>query len=172
MRADRGFTLLETLLALAIGGLVLTAAYAALVRAAAARDGAVQRAAGVRAARRALLEVTQALETAATRSFSADASELLLARDDPAPHRVRWTLEGTRLVERSAPDFAAAGAGEGRARTILDGVEAFTVRCFDGGAWITGWRAATPPRAVELALRMADGEVLRTRIVLPLGGGG
>src|SRR5262245_26917776 len=74
MRADRGFTLLETLPALALGGLVLAAAYAARVRAAAARDGAVRRAAGVRAARRALREGTQALALAATRSFSADAS--------------------------------------------------------------------------------------------------
>jgi prepilin-type N-terminal cleavage/methylation domain-containing protein len=172
MRTERGFTLLETLLAFAIGGLVLTAAYAAVVRAAAARDGAVHRTAGVAAARRALLEVTHGLETAATRPFSAGASELRVAHGDPDARLVRWTVEGTRLVERSAPAFAAAGAGEGPPRVLLDGVQAFTVRCLDGGAWVSGWRAETAPRAVELALRMADGEELRTRIVLPLGGGG
>jgi prepilin-type N-terminal cleavage/methylation domain-containing protein len=172
MRPDRGFTLLETLLALAIGGLVLAAAYAAVVRAAAARDGATQRTAGVAAARRALLEVTQGLETAAPRPFWADASELRVAHGDPAPRLVRWTLEGAQLVERHAPAFGTADAGEGPPRVLLDGVQAFTVRCFDGGAWVTGWRAEAPPRAVELALRMAGGEELRTRVVLPLADGG
>jgi len=58
MRPERGFTLLETLLALAIGGLVLGAAYTAVVRAAAARDQAVARGREVNAGRQALLEVS------------------------------------------------------------------------------------------------------------------
>jgi prepilin-type N-terminal cleavage/methylation domain-containing protein len=172
MRPERGFTLLETLLALAIGGLVLTAAYTAVVRAAAARDGATRRTAGAAAVRRALLEVTRDLETAATRPFSAGAGELRVAQNDPEPHLVRWSLDGRRLVAQRAPAFAAASTAGGAPRVVLDGVQAFTVRCFDGGTWVTGWRAETAPRAVEVALRLDDGEELRTRVVLPLGGGG
>ncbi len=172
MRPDRGFTLLETLVALAIGGLVLTAAYAAVVRAAAARDGATRRTAGVAAARRALLEVTRVLETAAPRPFSADASALRVTESDPEPALIGWTLDDGRLVEQRTALFAAAGAASHRPRVLLDGVRAFAVRCFDGGDWVTGWHAEEAPRAVEVALRLADGEALRTRVVLPLGGGG
>jgi prepilin-type N-terminal cleavage/methylation domain-containing protein len=171
MRPERGFTLLETLLALAIGGLVLTAAYHAVVRAAAARDGAVERTAGVTAARRALLEVARTVETATPRPFAAGASELRLAHVDPEPVAVRYALEGGQLVERRTPAFAA-GDDAGSRRVLLDGVAAFTVRCFDGGAWTPGWDGAAAPAAVELALRTADGEALRTRVALPLAGGG
>lgn len=172
MRPDRGFTLLETLLALLIGGLVLTAAYAAVVRAAVARDGATRRTAGAAAARRALLDLTRTLETAAARPFSADADSLRVALTDPEPRLVRWSLDGGRLVERSTPAFAAPGAAEAAPRVILDGVQAFTVTCFDGKAWVTGWQAGRAPRAVEVALALPDGEALRTRVVLPLGGDG
>jgi prepilin-type N-terminal cleavage/methylation domain-containing protein len=172
MRPDRGFTLLETLLALLIGGLVLTAAYAAVVRAAVARDAATRRTADAAAARRALLEMTQALETAAPRPFSADAGTLRFAQTDPAPRLVRWSLDGSRLVEHSTPSFAAASAADGAPRVVLDGVQALTIRCFDGTAWATGWRAESAPRAVELGLALSDGEELQTRVVLPLGGGG
>lgn len=171
MRSERGFTLLETLLALAIGGLVLGAAYAAVVRAAAARDGAVARTAGVAGARRALLEVAQALETAVPRPFAASERELRLAHADPEPRLVRYALEGTQLVERRSSPFAAASAAAAPPRVLLDDVRAFTVRCFDGGAWTGGWTGEAAPRAVELAIRAGDGEELRTRVVLPLGGG-
>jgi len=172
MRPDRGFTLLETLLALLIGGLVLTAAYAAVVRAAVARDGATRRTASTAAARRALLDLTRALETAAARPFSADAGALRIAQTDPEPRLVRWSLDDGRLVERATSAFAAPGAGEVAPRVILDGVQTFTVTCFDGTDWVAGWKAGRAPRAVEVALALRDGETMRTRVVLPLGGDG
>jgi prepilin-type N-terminal cleavage/methylation domain-containing protein len=172
MRADRGFTLLETVLALAIGGLVLTAAYAAVVRAAAARDGATRRTAAAADARRAVLEVTRALEAAADHPFAATADTLRIEQREPAPELVDWALADGRLVERRTPAFAAATAGEWPGRVLLAGVEAFSVRCFDGTTWVAGWHGARAPRAVELAIRTTGGEELRTRLVLPLGGGG
>jgi prepilin-type N-terminal cleavage/methylation domain-containing protein len=172
MRPDRGFTLLETLLALLIGGLVLTSAYAAVVRAAVARDGATRRTAGAVAVRRALLDLTRALETAAPRPFSADAGALRIAQTDPAPRVVRWSLDDGRLLEWSTPAFAPPRAAEAAPRVVLDGVQTFDVRCFDGRAWVTGWQAERAPRAVEVALALRDGESLRTRVVLPLGGNG
>ncbi len=171
MRPERGVTLLETLLALAIGGLVLTAAYAAVVRAAAARDGAVERTAGVAAARHALLELARAVETATPRPFAAGASELRLAHADPEPVLVRYALEGRQLVARRTPAFATRDDA-GTRRVLLDGVAAFTVRCFDRGAWTSECRGEAAPAAVELTLRTADGEALRTRVALPFGGGG
>jgi prepilin-type N-terminal cleavage/methylation domain-containing protein len=175
MRPERGFTLLETLIALAIGGLILTAAYTAVVRAAAARDGATRRMADVAHARLALLEMARTLESAAPRPFGADAAELRIALGEPEPRLVRYALDGAKLIENRTVPFAAAGGAavddRGRPRVLLDGVEAFTVRCFADGAWTDGWRGTDAPRAVELTLRVADGEELRTRIVLPLSRG-
>src|SRR5262249_36851500 len=119
MRPDRGFTLLETLLALLIGGLVLTAAYTAVVRAAGAGDGATRRTATTAAARRALLDLTRALETAAARPFSADASSLRIAQTDPEPRLVRWSLDDGRLVEQTTAAFAAPGAGAAAPHVLL-----------------------------------------------------
>jgi prepilin-type N-terminal cleavage/methylation domain-containing protein len=141
---DRGFTLLETLLALAIGGLVLTAAYGAVVRAAAARDGATRRTAGVARARLALLEMAHTIESATRRPFAADTGELRIALADPEPRLVRYALDGSRLLEQRTNLFATA---------------------------TDGCRGTEAPRAVELTIRVADGEELRTRVVLALGGG-
>src|SRR5262249_52315652 len=109
MRADRGFTLLETLLALAIGGLLPTAAYAAVVRAAAARDASLQRTGDVVGARRALLEMARTLETSAGQRFGADAHTVHVVQPEPEPRLVRYALDGSRLVESTESAFAAPG---------------------------------------------------------------
>lgn len=170
MRPERGFTLLETVLALALGGAVLTVAYAAVVRAAAARTGATERTAEVAAARRALLEIASAAEAATPHPFAADASGLTIAQVDPEPSVVRYAVEGTRLVERRTTPFAGPRARPGPPRLLLDGAQGFGVRCYDGVSWSDGWQGEQAPRAIELVLRLADGEEIRTRVVLPLGG--
>src|SRR5262249_37620044 len=90
MRPERGFTLLETRLALASGGLVLGAAYAAVVRAASARDRAVARGREVNAGRQALLEVAHALEAAAPRRLSADPHALHFVQPEPEPVAITY----------------------------------------------------------------------------------
>ena len=167
MRPERGFTLLETLLALALGGLVLGAAYAAVVRAASARDQAVARGREVNAGRQALLEVAHALEGASPRRLSADAHGLHFEQAEPEPVAISYEMDGTRLVERRVSPFAANDASTTRA--LLDGARAFGVRCFDKGDWVAGWSRDTAPRAIELTLALADGEEFRTRVMLPLG---
>ena len=171
---ERGFTLLETLLALAIGGLVLTASYTAVVRAAAARDGATRRTADVARARLALLEMARTIESASAQPFRANAGEVRIALGEPEPRLVRFALDDSKLVEDRAIPFAAGGGDAapipGSSRVLLDGVQAFSVRCFGDGAWADGWRGTDAPRAVELTIRVAGGEELRTRIVLPLSG--
>jgi prepilin-type N-terminal cleavage/methylation domain-containing protein len=172
MRPERGFTLLETLLALAIGGLVLGAAYAAVVRAASARDQAVARGRGVDAGRRALLDLAHELEGAAPHRLAADAHALRFTQAEPEPVVVVYEMDGTRLVRRRVSPFAARRDDQGAPSIVLDGVKSFGVRCFDRGEWVAGWARDSSPRAVELTLGLAGGEELRTRVVLPLGGGG
>ena len=171
MRPERGFTLLETLLALAIGGLVLGAAYAAVVRAASARDQAVARGHEVYAGRQALLEVAHALQAAAPRRLSADTHTLRFVQPEPEPVALTYEMDGTRLVERRVSPFAATRDDAGTTRALLDGARAFGVRCFDKGDWVAGWSRDAAPRALELTLALADGEEFHTRVVLPLGSG-
>ena len=171
MRPERGFTLLETLLALAIGGLVLGAAYAAVVRAASARDQAVARGHEVNAGRQALLEVAHALQAAAPRRLSADTHTLRFVQPEPEPVALTYEMDGTRLVERRVSLFAATRDDAGTTRPLLDGARAFGVRCFDKGDWVAGWSRDAAPRALELTLALADGEEFHTRVVLPLGSG-
>jgi prepilin-type N-terminal cleavage/methylation domain-containing protein len=171
MRPERGFTLLETILALAVGGLVLGAAYTAVVRAAAARDQAVARGHEVNAGRQALLEVAHALEAASPRRLSADAHALHFEQAEPEPVAITYEMDGTRLVERRVSPFAATRDDAGTTRALLDGARAFGVRCFDKGDWVAGWSHDAAPRALELALALADGEEFHTRVVLPLGTG-
>ena len=172
MRSERAFTLLETLLALAIGGLLLTAAYAAVVRAAVVRDAAIRQTAGPAAARRALLEMARTLEAAARRPFTADAHMVRVLRPEPEPRLVRYAVDGQRLVETQESAFAIPGSVAAPSRVLLNSVHAFSVKCFEGGAWVDGCRGDAAPPAVELSLQIADGDVLRTRVLLPLGGGG
>ena len=171
MRPERGFTLLETLLALAIGGLVLGVAYTAVVRAAAARDQAVSRGRTVADGRRALLELAHELEAAAPRRFAADDHTLRFVRSEPEPVAVSYGVDGTRLVQRRASAFAPARDERSDTRVVLDGVKRLGVRCFDRGEWVAGWSHDSTPRALELTLGLPGGEELRTRVVLPLGGG-
>jgi prepilin-type N-terminal cleavage/methylation domain-containing protein len=171
MRPERGFTLLETLLALAIGGLVLGAAYTAVVRAASARDQAVARVREVNAGRQALLEMAHALEATAARQLSADAHSLRFVQTEPQPVAITYEMDGTRLVEHRVSPFAATRDDPGSPRVLLDRARTFGVRCFDKGDWVAGWSRDTVPRALELTLALADGEEFRTRVMLPVGGG-
>ncbi len=170
MRSERGVTLLETLLALAIGGLLLTAAATAVVRSAEAAKRATARTRSAAAARSVLLDMAGTVAAAAPRPFAAGRDWLRLALTEPMPMLRAWSVEDGALVVREAHPFAHPDAAS--TRTQLEGVAGFEVRCFDGGAWVAGWSDPTAPRAVELGLRLADGEALRTRVLLATGGGG
>src|SRR5262249_437222 len=149
----------------------------AVVRAVAARDGTTRRTADAARGRQALLEVARAVESATPHPFGAAAGGLLVAHADPQPRLLSYALEGTQLTERLSLPFVTDPARPGAAGVLFAGAQAFSVRCFDGSTWTEDWRSENAPRAVELALRLADGEELHTRVVLPLsataaGGGG
>jgi len=189
----RGFTLLETLVALAIGALVLAALYGAVARAASTRDRAATRAEQMAVARTLLLRMGSEIEAAlgADEPLSAERFVVVGPREGAPPW---WTLRfvsaagdelrllgyeveaaaagpGT-LVRRSAGRFAA---GDSAMRTPVAGaVHRFEVRCFDGAEWRTAWTRPGVPRAVALALDVDDGlggvEQLATTVVLATAG--
>jgi prepilin-type N-terminal cleavage/methylation domain-containing protein len=182
----RGFTLLETLVALGITALVLGALGGAVLRAATARARATDVAGRGAVTRTLLLRLVAELEAArAPLPGDAEGAErLVVDADDPTgpwstlhlATAVR-SLPATRapasdvraLAYHVEPDAARPGVGTlvraddlpgaavSPALPVLDGVRRFRIRCFDGNAWRSTWGAPRLPRAVEVILGVDDG---------------
>ena len=199
--AAGGFTLLETLVALAITALVLAALYGAVTRAAAARARATRSAERIAASRAVLLRIAQEIEAALapTQAGGADRFVAVPAPDDgppwsalrlatfaPAPGRadegraVAYDVEPLpgqpgkgALVRREGTRFAPPGTPEPLGTPLLEGIETFRVRCFDGSTWSVAWTMPALPRAVEIAIGVDDGaggtDELATAVALPPG---
>ena len=187
----RGFTLLETLVALAVSALVLTALYAAVGATATARVRATERAERSAAERTVLVTLAHELEAALAPDPTAAGvsplrfvvvapadgtpwSQLRFATDASDDVRlVAYRVEDGRLVRRTASRFAPPDDPEPPGTPALDAVRAFRVRAFDGTTWTTSWSAPGVPRAVEIALDVDDGAggvlELATTVSLPLG---
>ena len=184
-----GFTLLETLVALAITALVLAALYGALGRAAAAGARTSERADELAVARGARLRMTRELEAAVAPREPGTPDRFVVApAADGAPRsELRFACAGTEvvaygvgadstgrsaLVRRAASRFAAPESAP--SVSIVAGVTRFVVRCHDGAEWRDRWDIPTLPRAVEITLGVDDGaggvDVLATTVALPLAG--
>jgi prepilin-type N-terminal cleavage/methylation domain-containing protein len=169
----RGFTLLETLVALAITGVVLGALAGSVRRAALARTRATAEADRIGAARTLLLRLAAELEAARP----PDGSRFEPFAVDVPVHDRPWArlrlttgvFAALRTVayavepDRQRPDAgvlvradAPAGAGDVAGLPVLDGVRAFRVRCFDGLLWQPAC-AGRLPRAVEVTIAVDDG---------------
>lgn len=168
MSRRHGFTLLETLVALALTAVVLGALAATVRRAASARTQATANADRTAAVRTLLLRLTEEIEAAhdddgtGFTPFAVDVpahdhpwSRLRLAsgRAD-ALRAVSYTVEPDPirrdigiLVRRDAP----AGATDVTALPVLDDVRSFRLRCFDGTAWASTC-AGRLPRALEVTV--------------------
>jgi prepilin-type N-terminal cleavage/methylation domain-containing protein len=168
VRGRRGFTLVETLLALALTAVVLGAAWRAVTRAAEARADAVARAratADVRGALRALADDVARAEPDGLVAAPPPAAPLLRWREaEPVPRVVTLALEGDVLMRRERTPFAPPDAPPPAAVPVLRDVRALAVRGFDGVRWTTGWKAARLPRALELGIERTDGSRWTTRV--------
>jgi prepilin-type N-terminal cleavage/methylation domain-containing protein len=184
----RGFTLLETLVALAVTAVVLAALAGAVTHAIAARERATGVADRAAALRTVLLRIAHELEAATpvdadprTRlvvepARDARTTRLRFAWRASEPRLVAYAVEGDALVRREASRFAPPDAPEPPGVAVLDRVRDFRVRCFDGAEWSAGWALPRLPRAVELELTVDDGsgapEALATTVAIPLARGG
>jgi prepilin-type N-terminal cleavage/methylation domain-containing protein len=197
MRRRGGFTLLETLVALAIAAVVLSALYGAVARASVARQRATRSAERVATARTLLLRLASELEAATTLGEPGSEERFVVAA--PAPDAPAWstlrfaTRDGRRpaadevrlvayrvgppglLERREAFRFPPPDARERDGITMLEGVRRFRVRCFDGTVWRDQWTVPLPPRAVEITIGVDDGaggtDELMTRVALTTRGG-
>jgi type II secretion system protein J len=196
MRRRGGFTLLETLVALAIAAVVLSALYGAVARASVARERATRSAERVSTARTLLLRLASELEAATTLAEPGSEERFVVAT--APPDALPWstlrfaTRDGRRtaadevrlvayrvapsgaLERREALRFPPPDAREPDGLTVLEGIRLFRVRCFDGSAWRDQWTVPLLPRAVEIAIGVDDGaggtDELVTRVALATRG--
>ena len=194
----RGFTLLETVVALACTAVVLAALYGAVLRTAQADQRTTAHADRVATARGALLVLASELEAVPASDRTPEFR--VSAAADGAPWQSLRFVTGARgpavgaddlpVVEyRVVPDNASRGmlvrvvtprlgapaAPRDDPPPLVDAVRRLQVRCFDGRTWSSTWQAAALPRAVEVALGVDDGaggvEEVATTVTLPAAGG-
>jgi len=174
-----GFTLLETLVALAVTAVILAALGEVVLRTATARTRATAAADRTGAGRTVLLRLAHEIEAAVPPvAPGTDAPERLVV-DTPADRGASSTLRFVTLgppatpgasdlhaltyareVDPQQPGTAALvrrAGSSAAAQTMLTGIRRFRVRCFDGGAWHDEWEREPLPRAVEVEVDLDDG---------------
>lgn len=188
----RGTTLLETVVALGITALVLSALARVVVGAREARAHATAVVEGTAAARSVLLALATEIE--ATRAPGLVvvppapgrpwATLMLAATVAPPPAGAVPSTDLHAVAYRVVPDGASratgtlvraerpgtprpAGAAEPPGDPLVAGVRTFGVRAFDGTTWTDGWPGERLPRAVEVTLALDDAEPLVTAVALP-----
>lgn len=192
-RAGRGFTLLETLIALAILALIATLGYravSALVESEAQLTAEAQRwrtldalfarlEADVRQAMPRDVRIGAAREAAWVGDVDAEGNSVVrISRAGPefasdpgaAGQRVGFVLEGDTLSVQYWPSFDRAADANPQRFALASGLAHFRLRYLDSnGAWRPRWPAlgeAALPRAVRVELRLADGAEVERLLAL------
>jgi len=182
----RGFTLLETLVALALTAVLLGTLSRSLAGAARSRSAAGAESDRISAARTVLLRLAAEIEAAVPETGVAVDRELgedwprlrltSLVRSDPDRRSISYEVDRTTgaLVRRERAAPAPDDDPPPEPLAVLSGVRRLAVRCFDGTEWRTHWDADALPRAVEISLGVDDGaggtEELATTVTPALGG--
>jgi len=165
-----GFTLLETLVALAVTAVVLTALATAVPAALRANEAARARLEQATAARGFLLHLERELTTALAEPVTvagAPAPRLEFTGGSEPGTRLAYTLERGAIVRRSRPRFAPPDP-QAPGVPVLDGVGALSLDAFDGREWLATWQASRPPEAVRVRLRFTDGETTSAVATIPI----
>ena len=169
-RPAHGFTLLETLVALAATAVVLTALATAVPAALRASEVARARLDQATAARAFLLHLERELASALAEPFTVGAepaTRLEFTGGTEPGARLAYTLEHGAVVRRSWPRFTAPDP-QAPAVPVLDGVAALSLDAYDGRDWLATWSASRPPEAVRVRLRFADGETASGVAAVPI----
>lgn len=175
--SQRGFTLVEMLVALAIFGIVSMVGVALASGALGATARSEAALARTDALERARLALAADLGQAVPRvSLSADGRPLPAftlteegfvlvrrgARGLVSPvQKIAWGFDGGRLLRQTWP--RVDGAAPGPATVMMEGISAVSLRVRDEEGWQAGWAPGTPealPRALELTLVPAAGPPL------------
>jgi type II secretory pathway pseudopilin PulG len=186
----RGTTLLETIVALGLTALVLSALGGAVLRAQEARERATAAADQAAALRTALMQIAADLEAArppgllltpppadrARAGSELSLPEVVRPRGDV--HRVVYRLDpdpggGWVLSRREwgGPGGCALDRPEPAGAALVGRVRSFRLRASDGEAWSDSWASGRLPRAVEVTIGVATDaggtEEFATTVPLP-----
>jgi general secretion pathway protein J len=168
----RGFTLIETVVALAITAVILTALATAIPAALAARRTATEHLERAATLRAVLVHLDRELAGALAEGFvvSEPPDAVLRFVGGPEPGlQLLYRVEQGALVRRTAPRGAAPPAPAGPPTALLDGVRACRFAAFDGETWRSTWTTETPPPAVRLTLDLADGTTIDRVVTIATG---
>ena len=166
---SRGFTLVETLVALAVTAVILAALATAVPTTLRANTVASARLEQATAARTLLLHLERELTTTSPEPFllaSAPAPRLEFTGGREPGERLVYTVERGAIVRRAAPRFASTDS-HASGVPVLDQVAVLTLEAFDGRDWVATWQSSRPPEAVRVRIRFADGETLGTVATIP-----
>ena len=167
--AGPGFTLLETLVALAATAVILTALATAVPTTLRVNAAATDRLDRATAARTLLLHLERELASTMSEPFvlaSIPTSRLEFTGGREPGERLVYAVERGAVARSTAPRFGATTAAA-RGVRVLDGVAALGFEAFDGRDWVTTWHASAPPEAVRIRIRFADGETFGTVVTIP-----
>ena len=183
---QRGFTVIELVVALAISALILTAVYSSFNSAEQARSRITEGNAAYHVGRVISSRISRELQSVQFRTgmpesrfrnrlqsgmesfeFSSSASTPLAAQPG-LPSRIVYRLrpasaeeQGPYVLERS--EKSALTIGTPRALRLVEGIASLSFRFLDAGNWVADWdsdQTSKLPQAVSLSFERQDAEMI------------